>query len=447
MLSGEWLVPCQASSIRSPPISQRAAILEGLLRCGPRRVVVAQQQVARLLVADAGDAVVEQRGGAGVVGVVVGVDEVGHLVADAVGGGDLVDGPLDVVTDRGRRVEQDDAVRRRQERRLVGAVGDPVEVALDAADVVALLVERGPERRPRDRRVVGEILGVGWARVRVCLGRRIRCAHAHDREAASRAIESLNSLVRGPSVALSHAVGEMGSPSQLLTLTRPPEAQLLGRQREREVLGRLLDAARSGDGGGPGGARRARRREDRAARLGGRGGAAASGPADRRGRGRDGAPIRGAPTAVLAGPRPLGASAGAPARCAERRLRAECRAGSESVPGRTGGRSACCPRRRRSGRSCASSTTRSGSIVRRRARSRSWPAACWRRRSRSCSPLVSRATRSRGCRSFASSPWGIVMRGRCWSRSCPLAWTSTCWIGSFWRRAATRSRCWSCRVG
>jgi DNA-binding CsgD family transcriptional regulator len=32
-------------------------------------------------------------------------------------------------------------------------------------------------------------------------------------------------------------------------LTRPPGAQLLGRQREREVLGRLLDAARGGDGG------------------------------------------------------------------------------------------------------------------------------------------------------------------------------------------------------
>src|SRR6195256_6040644 len=41
----------------------------------------------------------------------------------------------------------------------------------------------------------------------------------------------------------------MGSPSHVLTLTRPPGAQLLGRQREREVLGRLLGAARGGDGG------------------------------------------------------------------------------------------------------------------------------------------------------------------------------------------------------
>jgi DNA-binding CsgD family transcriptional regulator len=40
----------------------------------------------------------------------------------------------------------------------------------------------------------------------------------------------------------------MGSPSHTRTLT-PPRAQLLGRRREREVLARLLDAARGGDGG------------------------------------------------------------------------------------------------------------------------------------------------------------------------------------------------------
>src|SRR5882724_3714199 len=32
-------------------------------------------------------------------------------------------------------------------------------------------------------------------------------------------------------------------------VTQEPREQLLGRQREREVLGRLLDAARGGDGG------------------------------------------------------------------------------------------------------------------------------------------------------------------------------------------------------
>jgi len=36
----------------------------------------------------------------------------------------------------------------------VGAVGDPVEILLDAPDVVALLGQGGAERRPRDWRVV-----------------------------------------------------------------------------------------------------------------------------------------------------------------------------------------------------------------------------------------------------------------------------------------------------
>src|ERR1700677_1032809 len=42
----------------------------------------------------------------------------------------------------------------------------------------------------------------------------------------------------------------MGSPSHVWALTGEPGAGLLGRQREREVLGRLLSAARDGDGGG-----------------------------------------------------------------------------------------------------------------------------------------------------------------------------------------------------
>ena len=36
---------------------------------------------------------------------------------------------------------------------------------------------------------------------------------------------------------------------------------------------------------------------------------------------------------------------------------------------------------------------------------------------------------------------------RCWRRPCPGGWTSACAIGSSPRRAATRWRCWSCRVG
>ena len=128
---------------------ERAAVLERLLVRRPGRIVVAQQEAPGLLVPDAGDVLVEQGRCAGVVGVVVRVDEVGDLVADAVCRRDLVDGPLDVVADRRGRVEQDDAVRGREERRLVGAVGDPVQVPLDAADVVALLVQGGAERRPR----------------------------------------------------------------------------------------------------------------------------------------------------------------------------------------------------------------------------------------------------------------------------------------------------------
>ncbi len=160
MLSGEWLGPCQARSIRSPPISsvRRSPNVSSL--GGLAGIVVAQQQAARLLVADPGDVPVEQRRGAHVVGVVVRVDEVLDLVADAVGGGYLVDRPLDVVPDGGWRVEEHDAVRGRQERALVRAVRDPVQVPLDAADVVALLVEGRAERRSRDRCVVGEGFGV-----------------------------------------------------------------------------------------------------------------------------------------------------------------------------------------------------------------------------------------------------------------------------------------------
>jgi hypothetical protein len=132
---------------------QRAAVLERLLRRRPGRVIVPQQEPPGLLVPDAND-LVEQRGRAGVVGVMVRVDEVRDFVAHAVRGGDLVHGPLQIVADGGRRVEQDDAVRRGQEGRLVHAVGDPVQVPLGASDVVPLVVERGAERRGRDRCVI-----------------------------------------------------------------------------------------------------------------------------------------------------------------------------------------------------------------------------------------------------------------------------------------------------
>jgi hypothetical protein len=97
-----------------------------------------------------------------VVVVVMGVDQVRHRVGDALSRGDLVDGSLQVVADGRGGVEQDDAVGGGQEGRLVGAVGDPVEVPFDPADVVALVVEGWPERRPGDRRIVRQ--GIGAAR-------------------------------------------------------------------------------------------------------------------------------------------------------------------------------------------------------------------------------------------------------------------------------------------
>ncbi len=95
---------------------ESATILERLLVRRSGRIVVAQQQPPRLLVPDPRDVLVEQRGRAGMVGVVMRVDQVADLVRHAVHGGDLVHGSPDVVADRGRRVEQDDTVRGGQER-------------------------------------------------------------------------------------------------------------------------------------------------------------------------------------------------------------------------------------------------------------------------------------------------------------------------------------------
>ena len=111
----------------------------------PGRVVVPPQEPRRVLVPDADDAL-EQGGRGAVVGVVVGVNQVGDGVAQALGGGNLVDCPLQVVADGRGRVEQHHAVRGGQERRVVDAVGDPVQVPLDAADVIALIVQGWAER-------------------------------------------------------------------------------------------------------------------------------------------------------------------------------------------------------------------------------------------------------------------------------------------------------------
>ena len=132
---------------------------EGDLRGRAGRVVVPLQPTLGFLVPDADHVPVEQRGRAGVVGVVVGVDQVGHRVGHAVGGGDLVDGPPQVGADARRRVEHDYSVAGGQERRVVDAVGDPVQVPLDPPDVVSLVVEGRAERGPGNRRVVGQVRG------------------------------------------------------------------------------------------------------------------------------------------------------------------------------------------------------------------------------------------------------------------------------------------------
>src|SRR6267154_3220124 len=95
---------------------ESAAVAEGLLWYRPGGVVVPRKEPARLLVTDPDDALVEQRGCACVIRVMVRVDEVRHLVAHSVCLGDLVDRALNVVADGRRRVEQDDAVFGRQER-------------------------------------------------------------------------------------------------------------------------------------------------------------------------------------------------------------------------------------------------------------------------------------------------------------------------------------------
>ena len=129
-----------------PPDLQCVAVGEGNVRQRPRRVAVPQQEPPGLLVPDANHVAAENRGCAGVVVMVMGVDHVRHPVGHAFGRGDLVDGTSQVVADGRWRVEQHHAVWGAQERRLVDAVGDVVQVPLHAPDVISLLVQGRAER-------------------------------------------------------------------------------------------------------------------------------------------------------------------------------------------------------------------------------------------------------------------------------------------------------------
>ena len=161
------------------------------------------------------------------------------------------------------------------------------------------------------------------------------------------------------------------------------EPRLLGREREREVLERLLEGARAGHGGvlvlhgEPGVGKTALLEfavED---------GTGLPGRPHRRGRRGDGAPVRRAPAAVFTDHRADRAPARSPARRARRRVRTQRRAGAR-IRSSSGSRSSvCCRRRPRSARCSAWSTTRSGWTMRRLARLRSSRAGSSRRRSRS----------------------------------------------------------------
>jgi hypothetical protein len=149
------------------PGLEGVAVGEGHVGDRPGRVIVAQQQPPGLLVPDADHVPVEQRGRAGVVGVVMGVHQVGDPVAHAVSGGDLVHGPPQVAPDGRRRVKQHHPVAGGQERRLVDPVGDPVQVPLHPPDVVPLIVQSLAQSGLRDGRIIGQVGGAarrrgGW---------------------------------------------------------------------------------------------------------------------------------------------------------------------------------------------------------------------------------------------------------------------------------------------
>ncbi len=219
----------------------------------------------------------------------------------------------------------------RQEGRLVGPVGNPVEVALDASDVVALFVEGGPERGPRHRRVVREVLRLGTC-TRECLGCRVGCAHGRSVRPEPRA-RIPECLSPPPECAVQACLkderrGAGGSRAGRAPAGSPPRA----RGARPASPGRAQRQRR-----GPRAPRRAGRRQDGPAGVRGRGEPGVPRrPHDRR-RGRDGAAVRGTSEPVLALPRNHTAPPAAPARRARRRVRTQRRPVAESLPRGAGG--------------------------------------------------------------------------------------------------------------
>src|SRR6202043_2450011 len=100
---------------------------------------------------------------------------------------DFVDRSPDVASDARRRVEENDAILGGEERRLVAAVGDPVEVPLHSSHVVALIIQGGADRRPGNRRVVrqggGDVCAGSWRcheYLLVCISTSDACASIID---------------------------------------------------------------------------------------------------------------------------------------------------------------------------------------------------------------------------------------------------------------------------
>ena len=231
--------------------------------------------------------------------------------------------------------------------------------------------------------------------------------------------------------------------------THLPSSGLLGRQSECEALDRLVAGVRGGPEPRAGPARRGGRRQDRAA--GAPGGERLGVPGRPRGgrRVRDGAPVRRPARAVRADARPPAAPSGPAARRAEHGVRARRGPAAGPVHGRAGGAE---PARRRRRGAAADVHRRRRAVARSRvgadAGVRRAPAAggagrAGVRRARG----RRRSRRSAGCRSWRSRASARSTRARCWTRRFPGRSTSACATGSSPRRAAIRSRCWSCRAG
>jgi hypothetical protein len=138
------------------PDPQHVGIAERHLRGRPCRVVVPKEEPPCLLVANPDDVVAKKVGGTCVVRMVMGVDDMGDGIGDAFSLGNLVYCAAQVVADRRRGIEQDYPLIGGKESGLVGTVGDPEQVPLDAPDIVALVIEGWPECGLRDRHVVGK---------------------------------------------------------------------------------------------------------------------------------------------------------------------------------------------------------------------------------------------------------------------------------------------------